>query len=348
MLQRASPKKEEREREKQHVSSSNDEDIPKFVTTIKKDDHHNKEEEEDDEATVLTRSTISGTMIPDDSILTTSNDGDDNHHRIALLSEMCPESTLAERIRALRARKNNIQAASELLIKYLEWRRKYSCYFDDGNNSRTTTSTTLSNLHGIGKYSVWNQACRAAASTCTLSNASPAAVPNLPWIVTMLDGTIHTTHDGHRILQHLPARIDLNLADAETYATALALYLDRCGITRDSLEKICVVIDVRGGPGWANIPATQLLPFIKLTTKLLNDLHPERLAQCILVPLPAFAKLLWNVVKTGLDPATARKIQIVAGSAGMHSPIPSIGMEQYMTRETIQQMERNRSSTCSQ
>jgi hypothetical protein len=151
------------------------------------------------------------------------------------------------------------------------------------------------------------------------------------------------TIDGKRVLQHLPARIDLSVADAEVYATALALYIDRC-VSRDSMEKICVVIDTRPGKGWKNIPAPRLVPFIKHAARLLNDLHPERLARCILFPVPSVAKFLWNAVKPWLDPDTAEKICILSGSASIKSPVPK-DMNSYLQRDVVEWMERNRLST---
>ena len=74
--------------------------------------------------------------------------------------------------------------------------------------------------------------------------------------------TFMTDIDGRRIVQLLPARIDLNIADDKTYALAIAFYLDR-KLSRQSCEKIVVCIDVRAGLNWPNPPAGKVIPFIK-------------------------------------------------------------------------------------
>ena len=174
------------------------------------------------------------------------------------------------------------------------------------------------------------------------------------------------TLKGKRVLQHIPARIDLSAVDAEVYATALALYID-LSVPHDTMEKICVVIDARPGNGWSNIPAPLLVPFIKHAARLLNDLHPERLDSCILFPVPVVAKYLWSAVRyvthafllrmshqhyltysaSGkrpfLDPSTANRIQLITGWAGVKSPVPK-DLELYLEKEAIEWMEGKRLS----
>ena len=273
-----------------------------------------------------------------------------------LSEESFPESKAAERARFLNARNGDVQAACAMLKRYLDWRAQYYTIEDEKNLSRGIgkAAEDEKNLsRGIFEAAEedpdWSQACRMASSL----SSSTMPLRTIPPCILFMPEKKSTdiadsqdalrTLDGKRVLQHLPARIDLSDADADVYATALALYIDRC-VPRDSMEKICVVIDTRPGKGWRNIPAHKLVPFIKHAARLLNDLHPERLARCILFPVPSVAKFLWNAVKPWLDPGTANKICILSGSANIKSPIPK-DMELYLQKDVVEWMERKRLST---
>lgn len=255
-----------------------------------------------------------------------------------------PNTTIEERMRFLRARKGDVQAASAMLNNYLEWREQ----FDEGPRDEQRLPANESDPSD--EDPIWSRACTLASSVSPSSSLSPSD-PIVPPCILFFPEKERITNGapeslrtlkGKRVLQHIPARIDLAAADAEAYATALALYID-LQVPHDSMEKICVVIDARPGTGWGNIPAPMLIPFIKHAAKLLNDLHPERLDSCILFPVPVVAKYLWNVVKPFLDPSTANKIQLLTGWAGVKSPIPK-DLELYLEKETIEWMERKRLS----
>jgi len=257
-----------------------------------------------------------------------------------LSEQSFPEATKAERARFLKARDGDVPAASAMLKKYLEWRKQ----FDAMEDEQLLYSCSM----GANEEDPdWTRACRMAS----VSSSSP--LPAIPPCILFMPDKADTdpsdsqkslrTLDGKRVLQHLPARIDLSVADGELYAIALALYIDCC-VSRDSMEKICVVIDTRPGKGWGNIPAPKLIPFIKNAARLLNDLHPERLARCILFPVPSVAKFLWNAVKPWLDPGTADKICILSGSAGIKSPVPN-DMDSYLQKDVVEWMEWKRVST---
>lgn len=255
-----------------------------------------------------------------------------------LSDESFPEATPAERVRFLKARDGNVQAASDMLKKYLEWRKPFDS-MDEQKIQRKSTK-----LGSTEEDSDWTRACQMAATACWSPSLSttPPCILFMPNKNEKQQDSLRTI-DGKRVIQHLPARIDLTVASADVYATALALYIDRC-VPRDSMEKICVVIDTRPGKGWANVPAPKLVPFIKHAAQLLNDLHPERLARCILFPVPSVAKFLWNAIKGWLDPDTAEKICILSGSAWIKSPVPT-DMRQYLQPDTMEWMEFKRLST---
>jgi hypothetical protein len=288
--------------------------------------------------------------LPDLDIQRTWDESDDDARNDTkdeewfLSPKSFPNTTKAERTRFLRARKGDVQAASAMLKHYLDWRAQFDQDEHDEQRLRTNESDTSE------EDPIWSKACVLASSISPSSSFSSSG-PIPPCIVFFPDKDGSTSHapetlytvKGKRVLQHLPARIDLSAADAEVYATALALYID-LQVPHDSMEKICVVIDARPGTGWGNIPAPMLVPFIKHSARLLNDLHPERLDSCILFPVPVVAKFLWNAVSPFLDPATANKVCILSGSAHVNSPFPN-EMELHLQKEVMEWMERKRLST---
>jgi hypothetical protein len=125
------------------------------------------------------------------------------------------------------------------------------------------------------------------------------------------------------------------------YALALAIYIDYT-LDRSSMEKIILVIDVRAGQGWANIAAIKLIPFIQETVRLLCDLHPTRLEQCIIYPVPVIANIIWKAVKPFVGKDTVKKICLVSGSgAGMNDIVPE-KVNKYLDCELLQQFETTR------
>jgi hypothetical protein len=290
--------------------------------------------------------------LPDRDIQRTWDESDNDERNVTkdeqwfLSSKSFPNTTRAERTRFLRARKGDVMAASAMLKHYLNWRAQ----FDQDEHDEQRPSANESDTGE--EDPIWSKAC-VLASSISPSSAFSLSGPIPPCIVFFPDKDGNTSHapetlrtvKGNRVLQHLPARIDLLAADAELYATALAIYID-LQIPHDSMDKICVVIDARPGAGWGNIPAPTLVPFIKHASQLLNVLHPERLDSCILFPVPTIAKFLWSAVSPFLDPATASKVCILSGSANVNSRVPN-DMELHLQKVVIEWMEEKRLSTFS-
>lgn len=92
---------------------------------------------------------------------------------------------------------------------------------------------------------VRHNADTAATNTTTI-------LPQLARILNIPGSDEHLCdHDGNRILHLLPAQMDPSIASDGTFALCIAFYLER-KLGRNSMEKMTVVIDVRGGHGWAN------------------------------------------------------------------------------------------------
>lgn len=241
--------------------------------------------------------------------------------KLRAMREALPVSTHAERQRFLATRHGNVKKANEKLSHYLEWRK---CNCDDSS-------------YDDNDINPWEHASQMAISK-TSSNKTAVKI-ELPCILFM-DELKGNSNVKHRYIQHLPARIDTQVADASTYALALALFLDHV-VDRNSTEKITIVIDVRSGHGWANIKAYSLLPFIQSTIKLLSDLHPERLERCIIFPIPKIANVLWKAVKPALGKDTCNKVCLVSGPAGRNDVIPD-KLADFLDEELINRFEERR------
>jgi len=246
-----------------------------------------------------------------------------------VLSDAFPSATPEERFRFLIARNGKVEAASVKLGAYLEWRESINL----DKTSKFLESLEQENFDRDDE-SAWNCASQIALD---ISKEESSVLPRVVRFLNedMLD------YQGKRICQVFGASVDLKLAKPETYALAIAIYLDM-NLSRNSMEKICVSIDVRSGYGWANQPAQELIPFAKTVSGLLSDHFPERMSLTVLFPVPTIAYYLWKIVKIFLDPETARKVQVVAGKAETESPVPAKKLIDYFDEKVIVTMEGQR------
>lgn len=282
---------------------------------------------------------------------------DDQLDDVQKLEKHCPLATHAERVRFLNAKGGKYKLALEQLTNYLEWRETHD--LDRiGNVPNGLSSPTLSSedsFHSCASSDgTLDQIDWKFASDKALTyemegsfHSTPIVLPQLARIVTVPGSDEHLCDlEGNRILHLLPAQMDPNVASAETFQLCIAYYLER-KLGRDSMEKISVVIDVRGGHGWANPKPKQLVPFIKSVSSCMEKNFPERLSKSVLFPMPRAAAVLWAMIKRFLDPNTAAKIAVIAGNAGTDAPPPYKKMEVHIERDTIELMEATRVETFS-
>lgn len=209
-----------------------------------------------------------------------------------------------------------------------------------------STEDTVKSEPELTDVDDWNKAAEAAIKYC---KEDPTKNPSniLPRLARFdcVDGTKEMyANDGKKILQFIPAQMDLELASEVCYATALAFYLDR-KLKRNSVDKVIVSVDVRAGKGWKNPPAGSIVPFIKKTISILEQNFPERLAKSIVYPMPFAASALWRIIKVFLDANTANKISILSGPALEDSPLPKAKLEKYISGVELDRMELNRESS---
>ena len=253
----------------------------------------------------------------------TNNNEEDNvfEQELREMHQAVPTATHAECQRFLADRNGNTKTAIDKLRCYIEWRNKYC-------------NDELSHLDS------WTYASQLALQSANAANKKGNVVDSTTF---KLPCTFFMMEEGaKKYLHHFPARIDTKLADTSTYALALALYIDHV-LDRNTTEKATLIIDVRPGYGWANINAIHLLPFIQSVSRLLCDLFPSRLEQCIVYPVPKVATFLWKAIRPFVGTETVDKICLVTGPAGKKDKVPK-KVCNYLDKKLITKLEEKRTS----
>lgn len=175
------------------------------------------------------------------------------------------------------------------------------------------------------------------AATLPLPAGTPALGAGLPDLL-VFDGKARS---GHRVAVLMAAMYDPDLADVDTYANAIAAKLD-ASLDRDVAERVTIIADTRGGDGWANPPATSVVPFMRAVSATLSANFPERLHCLVVMPVPWIASTLWTVVKQFLDPETARKVVLLDGAADRAAPLPD-SLGEYLDQDCTRLLTEHRS-----
>lgn len=142
----------------------------------------------------------------------------------------------------------------------------------------------------------------------------------LPMCAQVLDASVRC-RNGRRILAVLGAMYDSDLGSADEYAMAIARMMD-AALDRATDEKMTVVVDVRGGDGFANPRPWSVLPWMKQLAYTLPPNFPERLGTMLVLPVPWVAKALWVAASQLLDETTVAKCQPISGPASRSDPLP--------------------------
>jgi hypothetical protein len=250
------------------------------------------------------------------------------------LEQLVPEATAAERLRFLVAKNGNVKTAANSLKAYLQWRSEHQ-------HTQKLGEPALLDIELHTDDHDWNDWSIAAAAACKAKKET-CRTP-LPRIARLhkIEGNDIRDRRGYRVLHIIPGQMDDRLVSLTTYATAVALYIDR-KLARESPDKVSVLIDVRGGVGWQNTHVSKLLPFIQTTTKLLITMFPERLQRAVVYPLPPAFGWIWSVSKRCMDPLTADKICLLTGPATIESPPPISQMIEYLDEAIVALLEKAR------
>eukprot|EP00929_Paragymnodinium_shiwhaense_P078098 TRINITY_DN40404_c0_g1_i1.p1 TRINITY_DN40404_c0_g1~~TRINITY_DN40404_c0_g1_i1.p1 ORF type:complete len:343 (+),score=52.81 TRINITY_DN40404_c0_g1_i1:142-1170(+) len=126
------------------------------------------------------------------------------------------------------------------------------------------------------------------------------------------------------------ARYDVTVPP-ETYTKAVCYALDTA-VAGTGVDQVTVLVDVRNGIGWPCPPASQLLPFFRSAAAVVPDNYPERLEQLVVYPVPSIVKLLVDFILRLLDPATRKKVVLLAGSSQEGAPCPAEQLRPFVRR----------------
>eukprot|EP00591_Stephanopyxis_turris_P002718 CAMPEP_0195522894 /NCGR_PEP_ID=MMETSP0794_2-20130614/21504_1 /TAXON_ID=515487 /ORGANISM="Stephanopyxis turris, Strain CCMP 815" /LENGTH=324 /DNA_ID=CAMNT_0040652759 /DNA_START=142 /DNA_END=1116 /DNA_ORIENTATION=- len=204
----------------------------------------------------------------------------------------------------------------------------------------STSSQTNVQMNGVrrGSDSTLNSLSTVMSSSePTTNNSNPPKIL-LPQLV-YLNSNGPYARDGTRIAHVFPSMINANLASPLQYAIHVATNLDQ-QLARNSMEKVTGFIDVRGGMGWANPTPLKLVPYMKAFSHLLNNQFPERLAKCVVYPIPPSAMKIWTVMKMFMEPQTLKKMVLVVAN----SEPSSEELMRHFDEATIDMLEQRRLS----
>jgi hypothetical protein len=246
------------------------------------------------------------------------------HETLQKLEKAVPNSTKEERLRFLTARKGNLERTAKSLTSYIDWRSQYE----------TPPGYSLeSNPDDIDE---WNF----AAARALHANGQP--VTTLPRVVRIPSNAV--CRRGHRIMQFLPGLIDDQIANTKIYSLAIALYCDQ-KLKRDSMERLCIIVDVRSGFGWPNMPLTGFLSFAKHTISLLLSNFPERLGSALVYPVPSAFAWVWTTIRYFIDSETRKKFALLPGNNTKQSPPPYKLLAEFLDPEVVELIEKERRSS---
>jgi hypothetical protein len=230
--------------------------------------------------------------------------------------------------------RGNVRTAAKALKAYLRWR-------SDHQHNQKYGEPALLELELYTDDSDWNDWNIAAAAACKANKETSRTF--LPRIARLhnIEGNDIRDRQGYRVLRLISGQMDDRLVSLTTYATAVALYIDR-KLARESTETLTLCIDLRGGPGWRNLHVVKVLPFIQTTTKLLLTMFPGRLERAVVYPLTPAFRWIWPICRRWIDPLTAEKICILTGPATIVSPPPVSQMIKYLDESIVALLEKAR------
>mmetsp|Transcript_10364 Transcript_10364/g.30304 ORF Transcript_10364/g.30304 Transcript_10364/m.30304 type:complete len:367 (+) Transcript_10364:120-1220(+) len=150
-----------------------------------------------------------------------------------------------------------------------------------------------------------------------------------------------TDKNGADLIHVLPARIDRFAADNETWATAVALYIE-ASVDRNSKYTATIFVDARAGEGWPNPVLIMVVSLIGQIVTEINERHPERCKSLIIFPLPRALTMVWGSVKGFFGPEIQEMMTVFNGASDIDSPFPRDRLEAHVEGDTLDFLERCR------
>lgn len=139
----------------------------------------------------------------------------------------------------------------------------------------------------------------------------------------------------------LAAMIDRHAADKETWAMAVAFYIDFYN-QRNSKLKYCLYVDARAGIGWANPKLIMVVSLIGAIVGEIEKRHPGRCQTLIIFPLPYTLTMIWGSVKGYFSAEINEMMTVCSGPASVDSPIPKDQLQEFVEPNVIALLEQSR------
>jgi len=182
----------------------------------------------------------------------------------------------------------------------------------------------------LQRYLAWRR------STLPLAEGEPRLGEELlPWM------RFHgRARDQTRIVHMQGAMYDPTAATPQQWAHATAQEFDS-NICRDSMEKVSLLVDVRGDEAWPNRPGRQFVPVVRAVSKVLGDNFPERLHRLVVYPVPWAGVAVWKACQPFVDTTTAQKVVLIHGPSKRGAPCPP-ELGEYVDYDQISEDRRHR------
>ncbi|CAJ1393844.1 unnamed protein product [Effrenium voratum] len=117
--------------------------------------------------------------------------------------------------------------------------------------------------------------------------------------------------DGSKVLLMQVACTDTNLAP-EVYFKALCYTLEELVPREDGESQITLLLDTRGGAGWLNPKATELLPLLRICARQFPPNYPGVLRRIIVYPVPVACSLFARMALAFVDAWTRDHIVLIS------------------------------------
>eukprot|EP00536_Pseudo-nitzschia_multiseries_P003937 jgi/Psemu1/186916/e_gw1.63.49.1 len=147
--------------------------------------------------------------------------------------------------------------------------------------------------------------------------------------------------NGAELIHVLPARIDRFAVDPETWAMAVAFYID-ASVDRSSKYTATIFVDARAGEGWPNPVLIMVVSLIGQIVTEIDRRHPERCKSLIIFPLPRALMMVWGTIKGFFSPEIHDMMTVVTGPSDIESPLPKDKLEEHVESDTLELLERCR------
>ncbi|VEU45019.1 unnamed protein product [Pseudo-nitzschia multistriata] len=146
---------------------------------------------------------------------------------------------------------------------------------------------------------------------------------------------------GTELIHVLAARIDRFATDNETWALAVALYID-ASVDRNSKHSFAILVDARSGEGWPNPVILMIVSLIGQIVTEIEKRQPERCKSLIICPLPRALMMVWGTVRGFYSAEMNELIIAFSGPSGIGSPLPKKKLDPHVEDATIEFFEQCR------